>query len=1131
MSKIFRIYKNGATTYQDWNESPVFPYNSTARDTIDDPTGASAAHEITSIPSPFARIDLVKTAFKEVCKPTGKSGMPNLDGNSIFHKMVSDTLDVAEIFFNIDKYQGKVEIIKWDPSMMLDQLAQSPIPGHQYLADALNKYLVSDAATYNFGQLQNIYLLNYINGPEQLNIIGATSPATLFFSNANDLWYVNDIYFAEDRPFDDEYQPLYKRDAAFIIYLFTLRKSIPGFANLFPEVNQYLDLTYNKIQDPNLKNDLRAVQPNDFQDAEEITVSDGQANNIVEVLGYSLYKKSSRASIDRSEFLIHTSKDTPLKPLVLPVEAGNVYSDFIYTTGKWGKTNAAPYFDKQDDLEKRVLPFDGGQYPYLTINDFLEDTIIRVPHTLNKESYFDGGLKLDKQELAYLLPLRPRFFEYFSIEELKSKMPNGKPMFEMESRSGGAVKAVLRIPVVGNGRTTYIEYSRLYHADNSADIARNSGGMRELNFTGLIMPQVRFISDEEALYNISCIQYFQTNYKYQFFKETPGGVIQVIPDKTACRNEDGQEAFKAENYLIEKTNFDIVQVSDRDGAMGMLIPLFRQQRNREQFEFAIDLGTSNTHIEFRKAGERESKPLTITEKDRQACTMFVATRDEAGYELDLTGEKVLVEQDFIPGEVGKSDFHFPTRTVLAYARTTDWTNVVDPFMLVNLPFTYDKRTNLDYNKFKYNIKWGKGEENVMDSYIRSIMLIIRNKVLLNDGDIHKTQITWFYPISMDRGRRAKLTQLWNNAYETYFGSEGSTKMMTESAAPIEYFFKKYSTATSLVNVDIGGGTTDIAFATDRNVNYVTSFRFASNTLFENPYSEIDDNNGIIDHYKYNIFHILEDKNLYELINVFNSESNQRPSNMASFLFSLKENARVLEKDVNPRSVDFNYILQEDEHFKIVFIIFYTSIIYHIAQMVKDMGLEEPRHISFSGNGSRVVNVITTDSHLLADYTKVIFEKVLGRPYGKELDILGLEKNSNPKESTCKGGIISTENDITPDKVMVFKSNGAGMVSESDTYGSITPEYKERVLRAVEDFFKFMFDINADFNLVKNFGVERDTIEIAKATARKDLATFLDKGIASRLEESEPDEKIEETFFFYPIKGVLNALSAEIFKTL
>ena len=72
MSKVFRLYREGTTTFQGWNENPAFPYNSNARDTIEDPDGASAKNEITSIPSPFARIDLVKTAFNEVFRRSSR---------------------------------------------------------------------------------------------------------------------------------------------------------------------------------------------------------------------------------------------------------------------------------------------------------------------------------------------------------------------------------------------------------------------------------------------------------------------------------------------------------------------------------------------------------------------------------------------------------------------------------------------------------------------------------------------------------------------------------------------------------------------------------------------------------------------------------------------------------------------------------------------------------------------------------------------------------------------------------------------------------------------------------------------------------------------------------------------------
>lgn len=1126
MSKIFRLYREGTSTYEDWNNSPAFPYNSANRDTIEDPDGASAHHEITSIPSPFARIDLVKNAFKEVCKPDKKTHKADLDGQTIFHKMVSDTLDVAEIFFNLDKYNGKIEVLKWDPSTMLPELENANIAGHKYLADALRKYMLSDAKTYNFGKLKNIYLLNYLEGPDEINIIGATSPATLFFSNANDLGYINDIYFGEDKPFDFEYQPLYRRDFEFVKYLFALRQSIPNFAGLFPEIDTYLSETYKKITNQQEKNALNNITDTTLDDFDKITVNDIQQNDLVEVLGYPLYKKAHQPIKGISDFIIKTSKTIDISPLVLPVDAGNRYSDLQYTSGKWGNSNKAPFKDELE-IPKRNLPFDGSIYPYLTISDFFEDSIVKVPHTLNSKNYFDGHIKIDKQELAFLLPLKPLFFKYFSVEELKDKMKDGSPMFEMKILAGESVSVTIRIPIRGAGNISYIEYNRLYYNNSSTDISSNAGSIVEMKFTGFIMPQVRFNNADDAVYNISCVQATSSRNEFHFYNDDE----KLIPKSKTCRNNNQQIAKKADNYLVSKHNFDYIQVQDHHGNQGILVPIFKQQQNIEDFEFAIDLGTSNTHIEYRKGNEKP-QVFSISSNDKQLCEMFIPSRDETGVLKELIEETDIIEKDFIPEEIGHGDYHFPTRTVLSCAKTIDWNKAVDPYTLVNLPFTYDKRSDLNYNNLKYNIKWGNGDDSrVMEAYVRCLMLIIRNKVLLNNGDMQHTKIKWFYPISMAPKRLSKLKTTWDEAYKEYFGN-GATSYMTESAAPIQYFFKRYSTATSLINIDIGGGTTDIAFAKDKSILYVTSFRFASNVLFENSFSEFDDNNGIVDYYKEKILKLLEEKELEALVRVINSANNERPSNMASFLFGLKDNTLIKNAGINEKAIDFNYILHEDENFKIVFIVFYTSIIYHIAQIVKKLNLDVPRHISFSGNGSKVIRVITTDTNILSKYTKIIFEKVLGKPYGKELELLGLEKDSNPKEYTCKGGLIGNADNDNQDRSIVFKSDCTGIVGNKDTYATITDEYKVRTIKAVEDFFKFVFeDMNSAFNFDNNFGVKNTSLKIAQQAAQKDLATFLDKGLTQRREETELNDIIEETFFFYPIKGVIQSMSNDILNSL
>lgn len=384
MSKIFRLYNGGSSTFENWSDTAGFPYNSTARDTIDDPDGASARNEITSIPSPFARIDLVKTAFKEVCKRATKN-IKELDGSTIFHKMVSDSLDIGEIFFNIDKFRDKIEIIVWDYNASIMALKSDGNQYHYYMADAFEKYFLSDARTYNFDRLKNIYLLNYKAGPSELNIIGATSPATLFFSSANKLDYVTDIYFDNnDQPFDGAFQPLYKRNYDYIKAWWTLRKTIPNFSTLFQEIDNYLSLTFRAITNLDLKNQLNTVNALTVGDFSPIDVQADHQINQIEVLGNLLLKKGSKIT-GESEFTIKADKViVGQKPLVLPVVSGNKYAGLQYVNGNWANNFKAPY-KETSDINSRILPFDGTKFPFLTISDFLEDDIIEVPHLLNTD--------------------------------------------------------------------------------------------------------------------------------------------------------------------------------------------------------------------------------------------------------------------------------------------------------------------------------------------------------------------------------------------------------------------------------------------------------------------------------------------------------------------------------------------------------------------------------------------------------------------------------------------------------------------------------------------------------------------------------------------------------------------------
>ena len=184
MNKIFRLHTNGSETVEDWQETMAM--QDVHINTIPDPAGAKVGHEITSIPTPFARIDIAKNAYRQV------NALGQLDGTTIYHKIVSDCLDVLEIFFQAPMLGSEVEIIPWNsgvqvqgreitiaPNSDLGELLSSQSGAAQQLfGQTLKMFLQQDASAYNFEAMRQLYLLNFTKGPNPLNIIGGTSPAS-----------------------------------------------------------------------------------------------------------------------------------------------------------------------------------------------------------------------------------------------------------------------------------------------------------------------------------------------------------------------------------------------------------------------------------------------------------------------------------------------------------------------------------------------------------------------------------------------------------------------------------------------------------------------------------------------------------------------------------------------------------------------------------------------------------------------------------------------------------------------------------------------------------------------------------------------------------------------------------------
>ena len=1129
MAKVLRLHK-GSDTIVDWQESVSIGPDS-IKD-IKDPEDGNAKKEITSIPSPFARIDLVKTAYAEVVNNESF----DLDGKSvagkrkstIYHKMVSDSLDVGEIFFNYNKLKDKIQILIWDKRRDLDLLLSSNNPAHRSLGKTLDVFLkqdshpdqMIDSRMYNFNKMQCIYLLNYIgdNKPSTMNIIGATSPCTLFFSSANDLSYVskNICFDGQDRPFDDDYRPLYQRDLEFIKYLWAFKCSYPDFARDFDSFNQYLESTYNRLSD-DAKRVLDKVDENSISNYDVINVS--SAENRVEVLGYPLHLRPTQDVI-QSDFEIDSQIYQDKKPLVLPIGSGQTYKPLIYTQGEWGEYNKAPVFDP-DQWKERTLPIVGGVYPYLTISDFLEDTIVRMPYKLNSNFYFDGNLPKtdDIKKPSYLLPLSNLFFEFFSVDDLMGEVHGGKKMIELKENAGG-VSVTLRIPIRGKGNIKFIEYQRVYFENSSPDLSKNSGALVMKKIGIGLFPAIKFHETERPHYRIALLdQSGRTSLNCY------DGVGLVNRKAFVVRREKGA-VCSVETYVVDRSiDRILVQVSEN---RGFIIPILKSQSGPAQFTFAVDFGTTNTHIEYSKDG-CPSKAFDITPSDIQLQRLH-PNYFQDGLELGSA-----FEDNFIPDIIGSEcDYKFPIRTALAEWNRIDYSKPIFAIASGNIPFRYEKAKLPNHNNIKTELKWSTLRKDQVKLFLENIFLLLRNKVLLNGGSLSSTKIIWFYPASMTEAHCNSFMNIWQTLYREYFGDESSNLIsMSESVAPYNFYSKKLGAKANVVTIDVGGETSDVYVVENSEPKLLSSFRFASNAIFGDGYNWDSDNNGFVKIYSEEIEKSLMNNGLLDLHEALRSINNTKNSrDITSFFFALSKNKVI--KDENIPSLDFIEKLDGNEQIKHVFIIFYSSILYYVAKLMKAKGLELPLTIAFSGNGSKTLRVLSSDKSTLTSYVKLIFEKVYNREYDRSNELEIIFNVENPKEATCKGGVLSpiAQNFESIENIKCsLLGTDPETLTEKQSISSIDYKSMQNIVNEVKNCINFIFTMQEECGFfTKKFNADARIAKQVKDICQKNLMEYMKLGLERRKEEMNSwgaGNIVNETLFFLPLVGVLNNLAREI----
>ena len=1136
MAHVFRFHK-GTDTIDGWQETAQLGVKDI--EAIDDPNGAKASLPITSIPTPFAGFELTKTAFGFCAEPG------QVEGTTIYHKMVANALDVLEIFFGYKtKYAHLFQIVAWDKAADLARLANDGVTEHASMAATLALFLSQDSGAFHFDRMQHVYMLNYV-GPGavgQLNIVGGTSPTSVTMASANDLSYVAGVYLSNyheafHADADGTWRSLTNRDRDFRQFVYLLAKQ-PEFISLYPEVAAYVDACFKADVDTDFKNQVNATLP-----AMYATLYQPLATGSTQLMltgNIPLSCLGGNRIAEESDFRILADRPGERLPLVLPSEP-YFEPDLLYTTSKWNASLHAPLHDVKP-LDERTLPFDTTQYPYLTADDVFEPYLVKLLFPVNEGAFYTSFYRANhatSDECPYLMPIKPLLLRYLSVKTLTGFAGNtSKPVFQLVEMPDGRIQAVVNIPIQkGRYVTLHREYTAAQAQPNRDLLVWPIVECRfdlflfpsyHIDDPTIEKPQRIYLVDEDTS-GYKKEQYRYTVYAYRDCEAEPLQHIEV--DRA-----DKRQQFLTSKYFCLKEEYDYLLVTNSI-ASGVLVPLFRNvKQGSKVFEFAIDFGTTNTHIEYKSDSDDEAVPFTVLPADVQMLPLNSCSKksvdmiDQEGLESFYGGPAQAFMQEFMPLYIGQGEIaRFPMRTNLCYRAG----HVVEgrdalPLADYNIGFHYEKEDTYDYNETRPDLKWdnSRGNNLLVEAYFEELLMLIRNKVLLSGGELARTSITWFYPVCMQPYQINNLDSTWNKLCRKLIAPQGvRIQKVAESLAPYYYYTKKEDVdaeSRPVVSMDIGGGTTDfVVYHHGNEAVVISSVRFAGNNIYGDFLGRGTEYNGFM-----TAFAPQFDARLRDISGVSDVYAKSKRSSVefVSFLYSLDNNPRMAGKGIS-----FSEELRANQELRVVLLLFYAAEIYYAAWLLRAKGLSTPAYITVSGTASKVLGLIGSYD-ALQKMAKRIFNDMLHDDGNVEL-----KQVDNPKEITCKGGLNMKQRFVVGDVEEITEfCTGSKLLDSLNVprYKDVNDAVRAEVLKAYLDFVDYFFRLNEKFSFAKYFGVsnEREFKQFRTVLTEKAEQDF-NKAMESRADEMADEEnpEIKDSLFFIPLTGGISRLADHIAK--
>lgn len=992
---------------------------------------------LNSLPTPFARFFVAREAFRRATEEYRNQGNPQKEAGYAYRQLVSDILDVYELLFNRTYHENT-----WTAGQKIELIEWDSVENLNQIKQRMPILYNSINEYYktDIDEPKLHFLVFKENGKDLL--LACTSPMTGFVT-----------------PPDMDKAIVKENGANTIAFVGEQYKNLHIYRKSGGEY--FRDIKMFEDRDEDFKNLMYNY----------VFTSDGINNKFKEIKEY----------IRSFEFDSQIRNDHKLSLIVAKTDEG-------------------------DDLSINGLNI--LQSAEIDVNDIFESTLIKVPYRISREHFVAVSYQNDNKDrdYDYLLPFKPKVFSLFKNNMIDSDLHINR-----------------------NSVTVFLRYEGKVYKKEYGKIALNpSWGVikdfkeAKIAFDLGIFPNILSPKTDENNYFKVMVLGADTNSDspnfdiddivLKFFKNgeeireiepySSGSRFGVRPAVVRSRQKSSIIEGSSKFYELFNTDFDAIEINVL-GCKGLILPRFERSFDSEDtYTYAVDLGTSNTFISRRKSGENNLPEMFRMERpmvsylhnipaDKQ---MSLPHRIEQSI-FNLARKRIKTE--FIPPIIDGEDYKFPIRTALCgIQKKTDEPALFDNH---NIAFFYEKEMPDNEQRIHTDIKWDDNDK-MLRVFIRELLLMIKADVLQHNGDLDRTKLVWFRPLSFMGTMRDKYINVWTSEAENILGIQASQiSCFSESEAPY-YFFKKkdyIKDSEAVAVIDIGGGTTDFVYFQKNQPIMANSVHFGCNVLWDNGFIDYDNEreNGIYRKYAETLR--FRRKDLEDLnTNFIKINKNSKTKDIINFWLS------------NSKDCDIKTLLSQD--FKAVFVYHLTSILFYMASMYKDYGYTAPRSVIFSGNGSKYLEFISSDKRVLKKIIDLTFVKV----FGGEHDVK-LELPEERKEATCYGGLYRDSNaEDVPDSVY------QGDVSHNyEKVGDINENMRDlcnellRKYDIMNSLFKEILDMLKRERVIDNTANTKIYVD----TAKKDMSIPLKTYYQSRINEPYGEEVLlNEVIFFLPI---------------